>query len=362
MIKKFIVFLVIFTLFFGCSKEPKVLLKQIPNTKLKKTRFSQLPNWKNENYQEALKSFLNSCKSEKTQNLYADLCRQIDINNNQKEFFENNFDVYQIVSNKKDSLLTGYYEAKIRASLTKKPPYIYPVYSTPNDLISVELESIYPDLKNYRLRGRLENKKIVPYFTREQMQSRKLDAKVICYTDSKIDLFFLEVQGSGRAILEDGKNLFLGYNNQNGHKYSSIGKYFVDNGKISSENISLSSIKNYLKNNPTKVDEVLNHNKSVVYFKQTNHSASGSLGTILTPKRSVAVDTNFIPLGSMLFLNAKIDKKEVNRIVLAEDTGGAIKGALRADMFFGYDNGAMDLAGELKSPLKLWILLPKDNL
>ncbi len=349
-------------LFLGCSKEPVVKVSQMPKTDLTKSSFDELPNFKNENYAEALKSFINNCKSKKTKKIYGSLCQKASLSENAKDFFINNFNVYKIKSSDSDSdeLLTGYYEPSLKGSLIKKEPYIYPVYATPNDLISVDLSSIYPDLKNYRLRGRLNGKKIVPHLSRAQMKEAMIDADIICYTDSKIDLFFLEVQGSGRVILENGEIIFIGYDNQNGYKYSSIGKYLVKMGEISQEEISLQSIREWFKLNPARVDEVLNHNESVVYFKKKNHPASGSLGIELTPMRSVAVDRNFIPLGSMLFLDATIDEKKINRIVMAEDTGGAIKGAIRADMFFGASSRARESAGKLMSPLKLWIFLPKE--
>ncbi len=339
--------------FIGCSKEPETIFSKVS--------FDELPSFENENYEEALSSFINSCQSKKTQKIYGILCKKAIISENPKEFFEREFEVYKInnLNNEQESLLTGYYEPSLKGSLTKAEPYIYPIYSVPNDLISVDLNSVYPDLKNYRLRGRVEGTKLVPYFTREQTQDGLKNAEIICYTDSKIDLFFLEVQGSGRVKLDNGETMFIGYANQNGHKYSSIGKYLVEIGEISQEDMSLQSIRAWFKLNPTRVDEVLNHNKSVVYFREKSHAASGSLGVVLTPERSVAVDRNFIPLGSMLFLDAKINEKKVSKIVMAEDTGGAIKGAVRADMFFGYSSDAMQKAGELKSPLQLWIFLPK---
>ncbi|WP_373035961.1 murein transglycosylase A [Sulfurimonas sp.] len=358
---KIITLFFISLLFLGCSIEPKILFSQMPQTHLTQTDFDELPNWENEDYRQAISSFLNSCQSPKSKKIYSELCLKANDTQDYKAFFEREFNVYKIASDDASSegLLTGYYEPSLKGSLTKKEPYIYPVYGEPNDLVSVDLSSIYPDLKNYRLRGRIEGKKLVPYFTREETKEEKLDADVICYTDSIIDLFFLEVQGSGRVNLDNGESIFIGYANQNGYKYSSIGKYLIEKGEIAKENISLQSIRAWFEEHPDRVDEVLNYNKSVVFFREKNHAASGSLGVILTPERSCAVDRNYIPLGSMLFLDAKINKKNVSRIVMAEDTGGAIKGSLRADMFFGSSPEAEATAGELKSPLNLWIFLPK---
>ncbi|MDB2562867.1 MltA domain-containing protein, partial [Sulfurimonas sp.] len=243
----------------------------------------------------------------------------------------------------------------------KTSVYKYPIYNTPKDLIVVDLSSVYPALKNYRLRGKIQGNKLVPYVKRSESSSQHIPADVICYTDSKIDLFFLEVQGSGRVILENGKTLFISYDNQNGHKYKSIGKYLVQIGALTLKEVSLQTIRAWLDKNPQRIDEVLNYNDSVVYFKLSDKPATGSLGLVLTPGRSIAVDRRYTPLGSTLYLNAKINDKDVSKIVLAQDTGGAIKGAVRADMFLGYGNEAMNTAGELKSVLELWILLPKDK-
>ncbi|PHS57970.1 MAG: transglycosylase [Sulfurimonas sp.] len=361
---KYYILLFILTIFFiSCSKQPEIIFESMPKTKLLRTDIKTLPNWKNEHYKKALESFKNSCRSKRTFKIYKDLCTKAKKTKDIKKFFVSEFTAYKLSSsNKQESgLLTGYYEASLRGSLVKKVPYIYPVYEKPKDLIVVELSSVYPELKNYRLRGRLVNGKLIPYYTREEFKSNTIDAKVICYVNSKIDLFFLEVQGSGRVNLDNGDMIYLGFSNQNGHKYKSIGKYLINKDEISKKNISLQSIKAWLKKHPSRIDELLNYNKSMVFFKKQNHGASGSLGLSLTPNRSIAVDKFFIPLGSMLYLDSSIDKKHISRIVMAEDTGGAIKGALRADIFLGFGNKAMLKAGKLKSDLNLWILMPKEK-
>ena len=257
--------------------------------------------------------------------------------------------------------MTGYYEASLNGSISKHGSYIYPIYEVPKDLVTVDLSEQYPKLKGMRLRGRVVNGKLIPFYERSEIDGNTLDAKVICYVDSKIDLFFLEVQGSGRINLNDGTTLHVGYANQNGHPYSSIGKYLVNIGEISQKDISLQSITKWFENNHSRVDEVLNHNKSVIFFQKKNHASSGSLGLELTPNRSIAVDTQYVKLGTMLYLKAKIDKKIIQKIVMAQDTGGAIKGEVRADMFLGYGEEAMNKAGELKADLELWKMLPKEN-
>lgn len=358
-----LLFLTIIMFFVGCSKEPQVLFSDMPKTHLVKSDFSELPNWEDENYFTALNSFINNCTSSKTKKIYKELCINAARTSDPKKFILDEFIPYKISSetSEENGLLTGYYEPQLKGSMLKQEPYIYPIYETPNDMYMVDLGKQYPELKNYRLRGRIEGKKIVPYYDRADADGKSMDANIICYTDSKIDLFFLEVQGSGRVTLENGETIFIGYSNQNGHKYQSIGKYLVSIGEIPLEKVSLQSIREWFKENPSRVDEVLNYNKSMVFFRQKDKAATGSLGLELTPERSVAVDRRYIPLGSMLYLNADIQEKNVSRLVVAQDTGGAIKGSVRADMFCGYGEEAREIAGKLKAPLKLWILLPKNT-
>lgn len=362
------------TLIEVAEKEEPALLKELPRmplkisdympkTKLVGTKFCYLPEWEKENFQEALAAFVNSCKTKKTQTLYSDLCYRAQKSKNAKAFLEKEFTPYQI--KEKDGsnagLLTGYYEPQLRGSLIKSDIYKYPVHKTPEDLVTVDLGSIYPELKKYRLRGKIEGNKLVPYYARKDSdQHNDTPENIICYVDSKIDLFFLEIQGSGRVLLDNGENIFVGYDNQNGHPYRAIGRYLVQQKELKMEEVSLQSIRAWLEKNPSRIDEVLNYNHSLVYFQQRDKAASGSLGIELTPKRSIAIDRKFIPLGSLLYLSADVDENKFCNVVVAQDTGGAINGAVRADLFMGHGDAAMQTAGKLKSEdLKLWILLPK---
>ena len=335
----------------------------LPQTYLVKSSFKELPDFENEDFDMALSNFKNSCISSKTRSFYPSLCEKAIDAKNSKEFITSEFIPYSVTAQDGNDtgMLTGYYEPYLKGSLVENDKYKYPVHGTPNDLVVVDLSSIYPDLKNYRLRGRLDGNKLVPYHTRGESDDLEIDADIICYVDSKIDLFFLEVQGSGRVLLDNDVTLFIGYDNQNGHRYSSIGRYLVDDGEIPLEQISLQSIRAWFDENPLRVDEVLHHNESVVYFKVKDKKATGSLGLELTPSRSIAVDKRIVPLGSMLYLNASQDDIKFSKIVQAQDTGGAIKGAIRADMFLGFGDDAREIAGRLKAPLNLWIFLPRDK-
>jgi len=358
--------LLILLFFLSCSEEKKapegkLLFDLLPHTYLKKSSFDSLPSFEEENYDAIVDEFVNNCRTKKAQKLYAGLCEDAKVTHDAKHFLTENFIPYLVYNDKNssDGLLTGYYEAELHASKVETKKYKYPLYETPKDLITVDLSSIYPELKSYRLRGRVEGNKLVPYDTREESREKKIDADVICYCDSKIDRFFLEIQGSGQVKLDDNSTIFVGYDNQNGYKYRSIGRYLVKIKALHLEDVSLQSIKAWLDEHPSRIDEVLNYNKSLVYFKERTQGATGALGLELHAKRAVAVDRRYIPLGSLLYMEAHVADKNFSRAVFAQDSGGAIKGAVRADLFLGSGDEAEKTAGELKSKLKLWILLPK---
>lgn len=355
------IFLLFILTYSSCSLQPKVNIEAMPNTYLIKTDVHNFEDWRSDNYNNAMNLFLESCKTKQTQNIYRTICEKAKVTTNIKQFFEDEFILYKIYTPEGEDigLLTGYYEASLRASRTKHDEYIYPIYKKPKDLISVNLSSIYPELREYRLRGRIEGDKLIPYYTRGESQDKSLDADVLCYCNSKIDKFFLEVQGSGRVFLDDNTTIFVGFENQNGHKYRSIGKYLVEIGALSAEEVSLQSIREWFNKNPLKINEVLNYNQSMVFFEERKKGATGSLGLELTPMSSIAIDPKYIPLGSMLYLNANLGYSEISKVVFAQDTGGAIKGSVRADLFVGSGEDALSIAGRLKAPLKLWIFLPK---
>ena len=338
--KKFIIFILVILIFFSaCTKQPSKMVKD-------------------DDYEGLFRIYKQNCTTQKAQGIYGDLCHNLDSIDDAKSFFQDNFQPLHVKSKQK-GLLTGYYEPLLYGSLKKTQKYCYPLYAKPKDLLHVKLASIYPELKHYSLRGRLVNGVVVPYFTREVINKNGIDAEVLCYCDSKIDRFFLQVQGSGRVQLEDNTTLFLGYSDKNGYKYRSIGKYLIQKGAIKAKDISLQTITKWLQEHPQQVDEVLSYNESFIFFKKKQSKATGALGLELTPYRSVAVDTKYIPLGTMLLMQTRYKGKKINKIVFAQDRGGAIKGAQRADLFLGSSKEAREMAGELKAPLELWILVPK---
>ncbi|QOP41585.1 murein transglycosylase A [Sulfurimonas marina] len=354
--KRTIVLIFIATLFLGCSQKN---LKQ--ETKImQKSNYSALPeSFKDEDFQNVLELFQENCQSKRTLKIYPGLCeKSLDVED-PKTFILQNFQPYQLNNEKGEGLLTGYYLASINASLEKTDIYKYPVYKTPVDLVSVNLSEIYPELKHYRLRGRLVDGKVIPYYSRAEAEN--IEAPVLCYCDSKVDKFFLEIQGSGKVYLDDNTTMYIGYDNQNGRKYKAIGRYLVAQGEMRIEDVSMQSIRAWLEAHPKRIDEVLNYNDSMVFFRKKAKGAYGALGLKLTPMRSVAVDRKYIKLGSMLYLDADLEDRKISKIVFAQDTGGAIKGSVRADFFTGFGKEAEELAGKLKAPLKLWVFLPKEE-
>lgn len=357
--KKVLIFIFIVFFFFGCTHPD---LSQTSET-IEKSSFEELPSgFKQENFDEVVDLFKKNCEAKRTLKVYPQLCQKVQDVNDSKAFILENFQPYQLINDKdeiNEGLLTGYYLASIHASLEKSDVYKYPIYETPPDLVSVNLSEIYPELKHYRLRGRVVDGKLIPYYSREE--SSEIKAPVICYCNSKIDKFFLEVQGSGKVYLDDNSTMYIGYDNQNGYKYRSIGRYLVDKNEIPLEDISMQSIRKWLDEHPQRIDEVLNYNDSMVFFRKKAEGAFGALGLQLTPKRSIAVDRRYIMLGSMIYLDADLEDGKISKIVFAQDTGGAIRGSVRADFFTGFGEEAQEIAGKLKAPLKMWVFLPKEG-
>jgi membrane-bound lytic murein transglycosylase A len=284
-------------------------------------------------------------------------------------YFKENFSVYKTtnVDGTDNGLITGYYEPILRGSRSKSVKYSNPLYLAPNDLIKVELDSLFPELKYKRVRGRLVGNKLVPYYNRAEIESDALPLKgrEFIYIDDIIDVFYLQVQGSGLVKLDNGEQVHVGYADQNGHTYNSIGRLLVERGELTLANASMNGIKNWARNNPAKLRELLNSNPSYVFFRELPASLPGPLGALGVPilgERVVAIDPKFVPLGAPVFLSTTEPNstKPLKRLMMAQDTGGAIKGGVRADFFWGAGNDAGAKAGAMKQTGKIWVLLPKE--
>lgn len=266
-----------------------------------------------------------------------------------------------------NGLITGYYEPLLRGSKVRSERYRYPLYTRPDDLVSVELAALYPELANRRLRGRMQGNKLMPYYSRGEIEIAQspLAGKELLWVEDIVDLFFLQIQGSGMVKLENGEQVHVGYADQNGQPYQSIGKLLIDRGELTPETASMQGIKDWARRNLDKLRDLLNSNPSYVFFRELQNGLTGPLGALgvpLTAERSIAVDPRYIPLGAPVFLSTTQpnSNKPLQQLMLAQDTGGAIKGAVRADFFWGAGFDAGRQAGAMKQPGRMWVLLPKD--
>lgn len=280
-------------------------------------------------------------------------------------FLKERLDVYGLRSanGSGNGLITGYYEPVYPGSLTQTAQASVPVYGVPEDMIIVSLDSIYPELKGKRLRGRLEGRVLKPYDDAAAIDAKGVKAPVIAWLTDPMNLQFLQIQGSGRIRLEDGRQLRIGYADQNGHPYRPIGRWLVDQGELKKEQVTMGTISAWAKANPTRIPELLGSNPSYVFFNRnpdSNEGPRGSLNVPLTAGYSVAVDRKVIPLGSLLWLSTtRPDGTGLVRPVAAQDTGGAIAGEVRADLFWGTGDAAGQLAGDMKQQGQIWMLWPK---
>jgi len=283
-------------------------------------------------------------------------------------YFTTHFNVFK--ANNADGTdigkVTGYYQPVLKGSQYKTAQYPYPLYREPDDLITVELAAQYPELKFKRIRGRLEGNKLYPYLTRAEIDtpSSPLAGTEIFWINDIIDVFFLHIQGSGVVELESGERIQVGYANQNGHRYHSIGRLLIRRGELAKHEASMQGIKNWARDNLDKVQDLLNSNPSYVFFRKLPRGLPGPLGALGVPvsaERSIAVDRKFIPLGAPVFLSTTQPNSDtpLKRLMMAQDTGGAIKGGVRADFFWGAGDAAGAKAGSMNQQGKIWVLLPK---
>lgn len=343
--------------------------------------FESLPAISLSDWSNAWPAFLNSCNAIARRDAWREVCAQtlaVDARDGAtvRSFFSTRFDVYQIGSRPVEAgseaevltgLVTGYYEPLLRGSRTRSAKYSIPLYRVPDDLIVVDLASVYPELSNMRLRGKLQGRRLVPYSTRGEITgANSLSGQELLWVDDPIDAFFLHIQGSGRVQFDDGSIVRVGYGDQNGHPYKSLGRWLVDQGQLTIDQASMQGIKAWAQRNPARVKEALNHNASFVFFRElplgnANAGPLGALGVPLTPGYSLAADARFIPLGAPIVLATRDPNSQspMVRPMMAQDTGGAIRGPLRFDFFWGFGATAGERAGRQKHEGQAWVLVPK---
>jgi len=269
-------------------------------------------------------------------------------------------------------LFTGYYEPVYEGSLSPDETFRYPLYRPPDDLIKIDLSLFREKFKGERIIARIEDKKVLPYYSRYQIEAeRVLKGKglEIVWLKDPLDVAFLHIQGSGRLRLPNEKEFLVHFQVSNGQPYRSIGRYMIERGFLLREEMSMQAIKKYLTENPEVRDEVLNHNPSYVFFEKVENGPLGSLGVLLTPGRSVALDSTIFPKGALGFISCQkplvndqgdiIGWTPFSRFVLNQDSGGAIKGAGRADVFWGNGPYAELTAGHLQHDGDLYFLIKK---
>ncbi|WP_415166713.1 murein transglycosylase A [Propionivibrio sp.] len=353
-----------------------------PAKPLQPARWSDVPGWDVDDPAAAWPAFLQSCRglAGKPQwpawSAVCEEARTLPGKNAQaiRRFFESHFTPYLLTNpdGSTDGLVTGYYEPLLRGSRTRTAKYAQPVLGVPPDLLTIDLSEVLPDLKNMRLRGRLVGNRVVPYYSRAEIADRGLakiyPEKVLLWVDDPVELFFLQIQGSGRVRLPDGKMVRLGYADQNGHPYKAIGRVLADRGELPIEQASMQGIQAWARANPSRLAELLDANPSYVFFREmprpqnASDGPQGALGVPLTPGRSIAVNPRYVPLGAPVFLSTTqpLSAAPLTRLVHAQDTGGAIRGVVRADFFWGFGAEAGAQAGRMKQQGKMWVLLPTD--
>jgi membrane-bound lytic murein transglycosylase A len=357
-----------------------------PRADFSRVEWSALPGWGNDAVDAAWPAFLIGCRAlladAKTQPIWQPPCAaagSIGASDTAtvRTFFQTHFSPYRIAAadGKDVGLVTGYYEPLMAGSRMRTARFNVPLYAPPDDLLTIELADLYPELKDKRVRGRVDGRKVVPYWPRAEIEkgAAPLADKVLVHVADPVEAFFLEIQGSGRIELTDGSIVRVNYANQNGHPYRSIGRVLIDRGDLPLSRASMQGIRAWGEANPDKLRALLDENPSYVFFREVPAPAPGTLdaridgpiGTLGVPllaQRTIAVDARVIPLGAPVFLatTMPLATTPLNRLVLAQDTGGAIRGTVRADYFWGFGPAAGREAGRMRQDGRMWLLWPKD--
>ena len=352
--------------------------QSVPGNTLRLTRvgFSALPGWADSDARETLSAFRRSCaailKSANTPmggigyaGTAADwgaVCKAASSMTDAHYFFEAWFTPFSIEAGSDSSgLFTGYYEPEIHGSKTRHDNYTIAVYGRPSDLVSVDLGAFRDALKGERIAGKVQGNKLVPYAARAEIDRNGVpNAPVLFYADDPIDVFFLQVQGSGRVSFDDGSAARVVYAGGNGRPYTAIGRVLIARGEIAKENLTMQSLRDWLAHHPGDARNVMEQDQSYIFFAlepvgDASLGSAGTEGVALTPDASLAVDPRVHAFGAPFFVAAP----DVNHLAIAQDSGGAIRGAIRGDFYRGIGAKAADKAGRMKSDGQFFVLLPK---
>lgn len=357
-------------------KTEKEDLAKIPDYGLlKKSDWSAIESsFESDNLLLTWTAWLRSCSVLKQKDTWKKVCDLADdikepSDENIKNYFKKYFNLYSAtnIDGSDTGTITGYYQPILKGSKVKTSHYKVPLYTTPKDLITVDLSDVYPELKSKRLRGKLAGNKLIPYLSRAEIdgQGSPLAGNEIVWVEDPVEAFFLEIQGSGIIQFDNGEAMQIGYADQNGYPFKAIGSTLVQKKEITMAEASMEGIKNWARKNITKLREFLNMNASYVFFRKLPNDLPGPIGALgvsIEAERSVAIDPKFIPLGAPVFLSTTQPNtsEPLERLMVAQDTGGAIRGGVRADFYWGSGDEAGRKAGSMKQQGKIWTLLPRD--
>lgn len=375
----------------ACVQQPPAATERAATMMLAPIGFDRLPGWSEEHPAEAVPAFLAGCavlarspdetlggageaasRGGRPQQWReaCDAARTLPPGDAAaRGFFETYFQPWAISDNgNPKGLFTGYYEPEVRGARSPGGTYRTPLLGRPTDMVQVDLGEFVPDLKGRRITGRLQQGQLMPYWDRAAIETGALERQRlgILWLADPIDAFFLQIQGSGRVLLPDGRVARVSYAGQNGRPYVPIGRVLADRGAIPLDQVSLQSIRAWLETHPDQAAEVMNQNPSYVFFRELigarpQDGPPGSLGAPLSPGRSAAVDRSFIPLGAPVWLDTTdpLTGGPLRRLMMAQDIGGAIKGPVRADIFWGWGSEAEAKAGRMRQPGTDYVLLPR---
>lgn len=360
--------------------------------KFQPAAWTSIPGWQSDDLTHVWKAFVNNCKglmrpvsgslamqARATPRAWQPVCAAVvqsgmDPNSantaDVRQFLQGHLQPWRLLDaagRAASNTVTGYYEPLVRASRSRGGDYQWPLYAAPDDLLTIDLGAVYPELTGKRVRGKLVGKRVVPYDTRAEIAAAPKQPRVIVWVNDPVEAFFLTIQGSGRAVLPSGQTIRVAYADHNGRPYASIGKWLADQGQLPLAQASMQNIKAWAKQNPGRVQQMLNANPAMVFFSEETITdpelgPKGAYGIPLIGQRSIAVDTTFVPLGTPVFLNTTYPatSRALERLVFAQDTGAAIKGAARADFYWGFGDEAGALAGRMKQRGDMWVLWPKN--
>ncbi len=370
------------------EEEPPVVTEPLEDRRvLVPASFADLPGWADDRVAEALPALRRSCDVFSRRETSApvgpdgiggtagdwrELCDELPSatdDHTTRELVERHLLPVQVRNNEVETgLFTGYYEPSLSGSREFSETYSVPLFRKPSDLLSIDLADFSERYEGSRISGRIGDGTFKPYYERAEIDAGALEGRELelVWVDDAVDAFFLHIQGSGRVALAEGGEMRVGYGGQNGRPYYAIGRELVERGALTLEEVSLQSIRAWLAENPEEAAAVMATNPSFVFFRELEGEGPlGTMGVALTPGRSLAIDRSLLPLGAPVWIDGSAPSADGNgdqvlrRLMVAQDTGGAIKGPVRGDVFWGHGADAEAIAGHMKHEGRLWLLLPR---